>query len=343
MKKFRKSISLLLVLVMAVVMLTACGQKTETDANSDVADTPSEETELNIYLITKCTDSPYWQTVYAGARDAERELSVENERGVKITFQGPPTEADIDKQVQLVENAISAKADGIVLAACDVDALIKPVQKAKEAGIPVVMIDSGINSDDYDAFFATNNKEAASKVADALGEITGGKGKVAIVSFAAGTQTAIERESGFTDRLKEKYPDMEIVGTQYCDSDKTKGINITQDFITANPDLTAVYGANEQSLVGAATAVKEKGLQDKITVVGFDSSDDVNALLNEKVIKATAVQMPYNMGNMGVRQVVDILNGQKPAEKTIDTGVTVVTLDNIDSPESQKALYPLGK
>jgi len=97
-----------------------------------------------------------------------------------------------------------------VLAACDVDALIKPVQKAKEAGIPVVMIDSGINSDDYDAFFATNNKEAASKVADALGEITGGKGKVAIVSFAAGTQTAIERESGFTDRLKEKYPDMEI-------------------------------------------------------------------------------------------------------------------------------------
>src|SRR5699024_10670457 len=111
---------------MVLVMLIACGKETESDANSEVADIPFEEKELNIYLITKCTDSPYWQTVYAGARDEERELSVENEKGVKITFQWPPTEADIDKQVQLVENAISAKADGIVLAACDVDALIKP-------------------------------------------------------------------------------------------------------------------------------------------------------------------------------------------------------------------------
>jgi ribose transport system substrate-binding protein len=279
--------------------------------------------KYKIALVTKMVDSTYWQTVKKNAEKEAQKLG-----NVEITHLGPPTEADIDKQVQIIETCISDKYDGIILAACDKDALVEPVKKAKAAGIPVVMIDSGISEDAYDAFLATNNVDAGASCAKLMAKLIGDSGDVAIVNFAAGTQTAVDREKGFTDEIKKNHPKIKIVGVQYCDSDPTKAANQATDFISANPNLKGIWGANDQSAVGVAQAVTEKKLGDKIAVVGFDNSDDIKAGLASGAIKGTAVQMPSVMGSKGVDLVLDLINGKKIDNKNVDTGVTMVTTEN---------------
>lgn len=339
----KKALSILLVCILVLSMLVGCtsggkesGADKETStpvsagdsARDSSGDSSGDSKVIKIALITKMVDSPYWQTVKRAAEEKAKELG-----NVEVTHLGPPTEADIDKQVQIVEACINDDYDGIILAACDVDALVEPVKKAKAAGIPVVMIDSGISEPVYDAFLATNNVQAGAECAKLMAELIGGKGQVAIINFAAGTQTAIDRETGFTEEIKNNYPDIEIVGVQYCNSDPTVAANQATDFITAFPDLKGIWGANDQSAIGVAQAVTEQGKSESIMVVGFDNSDDIKAGLKSGTIKGTAVQMPTLMGSRGVEIVLDIINGNPPAEKDIDIGVTMVTTENMNDPK----------
>lgn len=330
----RKIFSVLLAFTLILTVFSGC-----VAAPAQQGDQPSSSvqgTEKKVYkiaLVTKMVDSPYWQTVKVAAEKMAAELG-----NVEITHLGPPTEADIDKQVQIIETCINDDYDGIILAACDKDALIDPVKKAKDAGIPVVMIDSGISEPVYDAFLATNNVQAGAECAKLMSQLIGGSGKVAIVNFAAGTQTAVDRETGFTEEIKKNHPNIEIVGVQYCNSDPTLAANQATDFISANPDLKGIWGANDQSAVGVAQAVKEKGKTESIIVIGFDNSDDIKAGLKSGVIKGTAVQMPSMMGSMGVQIVLDILNGKGPSEKAVDTGVTMITTDNMNEPANDAIL-----
>ncbi|MBP7175061.1 MAG: ABC transporter substrate-binding protein [Thermoclostridium sp.] len=309
---------------------TTTGEQSGTTTN---ASTGNESKTIKIALVTKMVDSPYWQTVKRAAEEKANELG-----NVQLTHLGPPTEADIDKQVQIIETCINDDYDGIILAACDKDALIDPVRKAKEAGIPVVMIDSGISEPVYDAFLATNNVQAGAECAKLMSKLIGGKGQVAIVNFAAGTQTAIDRETGFTEEIKNNHKDIQIVGVQYCNSDPTVAANQATDFISANPELKGIWGANDQSAIGVAQAVTEQGRTDSLMVVGFDNSDDIKAGLKSGTIKGTAVQMPTAMGSMGVQIVVDLLAGKAPADKAVDTGVTMVTTDNMNDSKIQAIL-----
>ncbi|WP_312644182.1 ABC transporter substrate-binding protein [Hydrogenoanaerobacterium sp.] len=339
----KKTIGILLALVLVVSMFAGCGSspapssaapaESSSKASVEASSEAPEKEIIKIALVTKMVDSPYWQTVKKAAEEKAKELG-----NVEITHLGPPTEADIDKQVQIIETCINDDYDGIILAACDKDALIAPVQKAKDANIPVVMIDSGISEPVYDAFLATNNVQAGAECAKLMANLIGDKGKIAIVNFAAGTQTAIDRETGFTEEIKNNHKDIEIVGVQYCDSDPIKAANQATDFITANPDLKGIWGANDQSAVGVAQAVTEKGKGDSIMVVGFDNSDDIKAGLKAGTIKGTAVQMPTMMGSMGVQIVLDILAGKAPAQKDVDTGVTMITVDNYTSPAMESIL-----
>lgn len=326
----------LLACLLVLALLVGCNNApaTTTDAATDAATTePAAKDTYKIALVTKMVDSPYWQTVKNAAVERATELG-----NVEVVHLGPPTEADIDKQVQIIETCIIDDYDGIILAACDKDALVEPVKKAKEAGIPVVMIDSGISEPVYDAFLATNNVQAGAECAKVMAQLIGDEGEVAIVSFAAGTQTAVDRETGFTNEIKDNHPNITIVGTQYCDADPTKAANQATDFISAYPNLKGIWGANDQSAIGVAQAVTEQNKVDSIVVVGFDNSDDIKAGLNSGVIKGTAVQMPTMMGSMGVDIVLDIIAGNAPESKDVDTGVTMVTLDNLSDPEIQKIL-----
>ncbi len=328
MKLNKKTLALMLTATLSLgAIFTGCNRGGSDDSKG------GNGGKKKIAIVVKSTDSPYWQTVKKGAEDAAKKYDVE------ISFLGAPGgESDINGQVNIVENVINQKVDGLVLASSDQKALGPVADKVADAGIPIVLIDSATDTEKYIAYATTNNEDASYQIGKKLGELVGKKGKVAIVSFTPGAGSAIARESGFKKAIKELYPDMEVVTTQYCDSDKAKALSITQDILTSNPDLVGIYGANEQSLVGVARAVKEKG--SKVTVVGFDSSDDVIQLLKDGIIKATAVQMPYEMGYLGVENIIKNINGEK-IEKNVDTGTTIVTPENMNDADSKKALYPL--
>lgn len=327
----RRMLAMMLGVFMVMGTMIGCSGPSANVASDKITEVTTNEDTIKIALVTKMVDSTYWQTVLTAAQEKAKEIG-----NIEITHLGPPTEADIDKQVQIIETCINDKYDGIILAACDKDALVDPVQKAKDAGIPVVMIDSGISEDIYDAFLATNNVQAGAECAKLMSELIGGEGEIAIVNFAAGTQTAVDRETGFTEEIKANHPNVSIVGVQYCDSDPIKAANQATDFMAANTKLKGIWGANDQAAVGVAQAVSEQGKD--IMVVGFDNSEDIKAGLAAGVLKGTAVQMPTVMGADGVQIIVDILNGNPPKEKAVDTGVTMITSVNYQEETMQKVL-----
>jgi len=278
-----------------------------------------------ISLIAMDSMDQHWGKVRAGAEAAAAELG-----NVKLTFDAPSTKVNATiVQAQLVEDQVGAKVDAILLAAANKDALAPAVERAKEAGIVVILIDSGVSTDRYDAFYATDNAAAARLAADEMAGLIGGRGKVAIVNAQAGAGTTMTRENEFKDHIAIRYPDIELVDVQYSDGDRTKALNIATDFMARFPDLAGIYGCNEGSTVGAGTAVEQAGKGGEVKVVGFDFSDDVKALIACGVIQATMVQNPYAMGYLGVMGAVDVLTGKGVEAREVDTGVTVATLENL--------------
>lgn len=282
--------------------------------------------KLKISLITMDSIDEHWLKVKAGAEKKAAELG-----NVALTFAAPAGKVDANAQLQLVEDAITKQAQAIILAPLHAEALIPGVEKAKAAGIPVIHVDCAVNKPIYDAFFATDNGGAARLAADELAKRIGGKGKIAIVNAQAGASTTMLRENEFRAQIKEKYPDIEIIGVQYSDGDKTKALNQAQDFMVANPDLKGFYGCNEGSSVGVGQAVLQAGKAGQIMVVGFDFSNDTKALIEQGAMQATMVQNPFVMGYEGLAAAVACIQGEKMNGKTVDTGVTVVTKDNLAS------------
>jgi ribose transport system substrate-binding protein len=282
--------------------------------------------KIKVTLITMDSIDEHWLKVRAGAQAKADELG-----DVDLTFNAPPGKVDAAVQLQMVEDAITKKSDVILLAPLNKDALSPGVEKAKAAGVKVIIIDSAVSTPDYDAFFSTDNGAAARTAADTLAELIGGTGKVAIVNAQAGAGTTMTRENDFKDQIAKKYPGITVVGTQYSDGDKTKALNIALDFLTANPDLAGFYACNEGSTVGVGNAVDQRGLAGKVKVAGFDWSADTKSLVERDILQASMVQNPYEMGYQGVQAGVDVYNGKTISPKDIDTGVTVATKANANS------------
>ena len=287
-----------------------------------------------IAVIVKSANSTFWQNVKKGADDAGKAIGGQ----YKVTFQGPEAETAIDAQVNMVDNAVNRGVAGIVLAPSDPVALVPAVKKAYESGIPVVLIDSGLNSDGkyYQSFLATDNRAAGKLAAEKLlAKVKGGK--VAVMSFTQGAQSAIERTGGFVDEVKAK-AEYKIVGPYYSNSEMVTALNQTEDVLGSNPDIAAIFGANEPTAVGMARAVKQKGFAGKIVAVGFDGNSDLQNFVRDGTLDGIVVQSSYQMGYKGVDSVGKIIKGEK-VEKTIDTGVVYVTKENIDSEEAKAVLY----
>jgi ribose transport system substrate-binding protein len=208
-----------------------------------------------------------------------------------------------------------------------------------DAKIPVVTIDSGVKSDLPVSLVATDNVAGAKAAAETLAKLIGESGKVGLIPFVPGAATSEMREEGFKEGLK-AYPNIELVATLYSMSDVAKGMDVTQDMLTAHPDLKGIFAANESGAIGAAQAIKAAGKTGEVKLVAFDASDEEIASLKGGAIQALVVQNPFKMGYMGVQAVVDAIHG-KPVDKRIDTGVTVVTMENLNNPDIQKLLYPL--
>ncbi|MDR2798786.1 MAG: ABC transporter substrate-binding protein [Treponema sp.] len=281
--------------------------------------------KIKVIFIAMDSIDEHWLKVKAGTEDKAKELG-----NVALSFNAPPGKVDANVQLQMVEDAITQKMDAILLAPLDKDALSPGVDRAKAAGIKVIIIDSAVSTSNYDAFLSTDNGAAGRTAADQLATLINETGKIAIINAQPGAGTAMVRENDFKDQIAKKYPHITIVGTQFSDGDKTKALNIATDFMTANPDLAGIYATNEGSTVGAGNAIEQAGKAGVIKFVGFDWSADTKALIERGVLQATMVQNPYQMGYLGVQAAVDAYNG-KSIQRTVDTGVTVATKDNIDS------------
>ncbi|MEI6054535.1 MAG: ABC transporter substrate-binding protein [Lentisphaerota bacterium] len=279
--------------------------------------------ELKFVLITMDSMDEHWLSVKAGAEAKAKEL------GIKLSFNAPSGKVDPNEQTRMVEDAITKRVDAILIAPSDAAALSPVVNRAIKAKIPVVVIDSPVNSKGCLTFLATDNYKAAQLAADELAKLINNKGKVAIVNAQAGSGTTVLRVNGFVDRIKTNYPDIKIVSTQYCNGDKMLALSQAMDIMTANPDLAGFYTSNEGSTVGVARAIQEKGKSRKIILVGFDKSVDIIKGIENHSIEAVMAQDPYKMGYDGVAAAYDfITSGKKPAEK-VDTGVKVITIDNV--------------
>jgi len=286
----------------------------------------AQQASGNIKVIFIAMDSidEHWLKVKAGTEDKARELG-----NVDLSFNAPPGKVDASVQLAMVEDAITKKMDAILLAPLDRDALVPGVQKALAAGIKVIIIDSAVSTNN-DAFLATDNGAAGRLAADTLAKLINETGKVAIINAQPGAATAMIRENDFKDQMK-KYPNINVIGTQYSDGDRTRALNIATDFMTANPDLAGIYATNEGSTIGAGNAVDQAGKTGRVRLVGFDWSNDTKALMDKNVLDASMVQNPYQMGYLGVQAAVDLVTGKGIANKNIDTGVTVVTKANMNT------------
>lgn len=298
--------------------------------------TAQAKDDMYIPVVSKGYQHEFWQTVKLGSDTAAKEL------GVKTNFVGPASETQISEQIQLMEDMMARRPDGILLAALDSNALVVPAEEAKSRGIEIATFDSGINSDIPASFIATNNVKAGAVAAMTLGKMLGGKGKVGIIAHVAGAQSTIDRSKGFIDTMKEKYPDITVLEVQYSDGDPQKALDKTIDMVRANPDLSAVYATNEGCTLGVANAVDNLGIAGKVKVMGFDSTEGIIAFLKAGTIQGFVVQDAYQIGYQGLTTLYNVLKGKK-VPNVIDIPVKVVTAENIDKPEMQQLLYPFGK
>ncbi len=286
-----------------------------------------------IGVVPKAVAHVFWQSVHAGAVAAGREADVE------IEWIGPPQETDFSRQIEIVDSMINGRVNGIVLAPTEATALVNVVERAGKAGIPVAIFDSGINTEQYVSFVSTNNYEAGVLAAKKLAELLDSKGKIAVVKMVPGSSSTMQREQGFEDTLAKEFPEIEIAAEQYCMSSRARALAVSENMLTANPDLDALFASAEPGTVGAAKAIQSRGLAGKVKFVGFDFSDTIEKDLRAGVIDALVVQDPFKIGYTAVKVVVEKLNGGTPG-KRVETPVHVVTLADLDRPEIDELLHP---
>lgn len=284
-------------------------------------------------IIKESKSMEFWQVFADGAETAAKEFDAD------IEVIGPEKETDIDEQIAMMEAAVARKPDAIVLAATDFNRLVPAARQAGDAGIPLIMADSGINSDVPKSFIATDNVAAGEKIGGLMAEELAGRGgKVAIISYVQWTATQLDRERGVRNVL-EATPGVEIVGTFYSDGIERKAYEMTLELLKEHPDLKGIVGLNEASSVGPGKALRDAGAAGRVKLVGFDSSIEEVKLLEEGVMQATVVQRPFNMGYLGVKTAVQAVRGEK-VPRVIDTGAVVITKANMYEDENQKLLFP---
>lgn len=312
-----KKLNLIILFIAALIL--SCGDKTNSENSNASSDSKK------IVLITMDSIDEHWLSVRNGAEDKVKELG-----NIELIFRAPAGKTDPNEQTRMAEDAINQKADAILLAPSDPAALAPVAAKIKEANIPLILIDSALSTEDYDAFFSTDNEAAGALAGETFAKLVNGRGKIGIVHAQPSSTTAIARGKGFETKIKEIAPNIQVVSVQYSDGDKARALNIATDIMTANPDLVGFFTSNEGSTIGVARAIEDMGKKDSIMLVGFDKSQDTIRALENGTLKATIVQNPYKMGYEGIQTAVDILEGKEVSRLT-DTGVNVVTLENIDT------------
>lgn len=288
--------------------------------------------ETYIPVISKGFQHQFWQAVKLGAEKAAKELKV------RITFEGPENESQVDKQLEMLQAALAKKPQAICFAALDSKAAIPLLKKASAAKIPVVGFDSGVDSDIPVATAATDNVAAAGFAADKMAELIGDAGEVAVVVHDQTSRTGIDRRDGFVNRMKAKHPKITVVEVQYGGGDHLKSTDLAKAMLQGHPNLKGMFGANEGSAIGVVNAVKELKRQGKVVVIGYDAGKQQKDAVRSGLMAGAISQDPVGIGYKCVEAATKAIKGEK-VPKTIDTGFKWYDKTNIDSADMKPLLY----
>ena len=319
----------LLLRAILVVSVAACGRPDAQSAGP-----------LRIAVVPKGTTHDFWRAIHAGAVQAEQELSA-NGTPVTVVWKGPFREDDREQQVQVVEGFVSERVHGIVLAPLDNRALVRPVEEARRAGVPTVIIDSGLESDSIVSFVATDNRKGGQLAAARMGDLLGGKGKVLLLRYAEGSASTSEREAGFLEELRSKHPGIELVSSdQYAGPTRETAKRTAENLLNRyGGELQGIFTVNESSTIGMLLALQDIKKAGQVRFIGFDPSPILLTAIRNRQLDGIVVQNPMRMGYLGVKTMVEHLQ-QKPVERRIDTGVMLVTAANLDSASVKELVSP---
>lgn len=294
---------------------------------------PFEQESYDVVVILKNRFlTEYWQEVKNGI-----EKSAEN-HPVNIEFLSASSESDIEGQIQLVADAIEMKPDAIMLASNDYHQLVDSAMKITSNGIKLVIIDSGINYSGFDSFVATDNYVGGYKAGEQLASLLDEGSTVVLMNYSTGSQTAIEREEGVVQALKDSGKSF-MIETYYCYDQVDEASRITEYLLKDNPDIKGMISLNETSSIGVARGIDALELSDTVSLVGYDSSHEELDYLEQGVIDALIVQKPFNMGYLGMETTYQLIEGES-VDKLIDTGSKLITIDNMFDKENIDLLFP---
>jgi len=302
---------------------------------------PAADQTYTIAVIPKGTTHEFWKSIHAGAVKAQRELET---KGIKIDliWKGPLREDDRDQQIQVVENFMTRRVNGIILAPLDSQALVASVANATRSKIPVVIFDSGLKSDKYVSFVATDNFKGGQLAGERLGELLGGKGNVILLRYAVGSNSTEEREAGFLETIKSKFPGITIISSdQHGGATRETAYQASQNLLNRfGREVNGIFCPNEPLTIAMARALRDIGKAGgKVKLMGFDAGTQSVIDLKKGDVQSLVVQDPVRMGYLAMITMINHIRGEK-VEHRIDTGVHLVTPENMDQPEIKELLYP---
>lgn len=343
--RFRKVLATASSIMVMTALLAGCGteatptpasggssQPAATSATGSAGGAVTIDQSTYIPIISKGFQHQFWQAVKQGSEKAAKDFNV------KTNFIGPESESQVDKQIEMLQSELDKKPAAICFAALDSKAAIPLLQKAKDAKIPVVGFDSGVDSDIPVTTAATDNIKAAGLAADKMAEMIGDSGEVALVVHDQTSRTGIDRRDGFVNEMKAKHPNVNIVDIQYGAGDQLKSTDLAKAIIQGHPNLKGMFGANEGSIIGVLNAVKELNKEGKIVVIGYDSGQQQLDAIKAGTEAGAITQDPIGIGYKCVEAAVKALKGETQP-KTIDTGFHWYDKTNIDAPDIAPLLY----
>lgn len=314
---------------LAILVFAICLAGCRTDASNS-----GESDGIQIAVIPKGTTHQFWKSIHAGAAKAAHDNNIE------IIWQGPQKEDDRQMQIQVVQNFISRGVDAIVLAPLDARSLVQSVEAATRRGIPVIIIDSGLDGDQHTSFVATDNRQGGALAADRLNEVLGGAGRIIMLRYQEGSASTHNREEGFLARIREVAPGMTILtDNQYAGATIEKALQVSQNLLNRYPDVDGIFCPNESTVQGMLRALQTAGKAGSIKLVGFDANETLINGLRAGEIDGLAVQDPFMMGFKGVETAVAVVKGAS-VEPLINTRVMMITPENIDETDAQALLSP---
>jgi ribose transport system substrate-binding protein len=327
-----KTLIVLAALVAGSLVLAGCAPGRSAGPTQTAAPAQQAPGETYIPLISKGFQHQFWQAVKSGAEKAAKDYNV------RITFEGPENESQVDKQAEMLQAALDKKPRAIALAALDSKAVIPLLERAQAANIPVIGFDSGVDSSIPVTTVATDNLAAAGAAADKMAELIGDQGEVAVIVHDQTSRTGIDRRDGFLNRMKEKHPNVQVVDVQYGGGDQLKSTDLAKTMIQAHPNLKGFFGANEGSIIGVLNGVREMNREGKLVVIGYDAGKQQLDAVRSGVEAGAITQDPIGIGYKSVEAAVKAVKGEQ-LPKTIDTGFHWYDKTNIDSAEIKPLLY----